>query len=234
LIPLYAIEIIDEADVADLPSFLTDVRWFLRNRPDLVGQACFSTEVGGSVRHVLSIVDKGQLERVLQRLWDPKEFLSVGGIRSLSKYHEQHPFVFGGSAVRYEPAEADVKIKGGNSNWRGPIWFPTSFLLIESLATFDRAYDSAMRVGVPESQAPMTPGEMARQIAERMISLFTRDSHGRRRIFGGTETFQQDPHWRDLLLFNEYFHGDNGAGLGASHQTGWTGLVANLIDEWRR
>ena len=234
LIPLYAIEIIDEADVAELPSFLTDVRWFLRNRPDLVGQACFSTESGGSVRHVLSIVDKHQLERVLQRLWDPEEFLSVGGTRSLSKYHERQPFAFGGGEVRYEPAEADVKIKGGNSNWRGPIWFPTSFLLIESLVNFDRAYDSSMRVRVPESQTPMTPGEMAHEIAERMIGLFTRDSHGRRRIFGGTDTFQHDPHWRDLLLFHEYFHGDNGAGLGASHQTGWTGLVANLIDEWRR
>ena len=136
--------------------------------------------------------------------------------------------------MRYEPAEADVKIKGGNSNWRGPIWFPTSFLLIESLAKFDEAHRSDFAVTVPGSEASVTPGQMARQIADRMIGLFTRGADGRRRIYGGMERFQHDPHWRDCLLFNEYFHGDNGAGLGASHQTGWTGLVANLIDEWRR
>ena len=234
LIPLYAVDILDEEDVQGLPVFLSDVRWFIRNRPDLIGQACFSDRVDGHARHVLSIVDRHQLEKLLQRIWDPAEFLSVGGIRSLSKHHQQHPFAFGGSEVRYEPAEADVKIKGGNSNWRGPIWFPTSYLLIESLVKFDLAHRSAMKVDVPGSTTPLTPGQMAQEIAERMIGLFTRDGGGRRRIYGGTEKFQQDPHWRDCLLFNEYFHGDNGAGLGANHQTGWTGLVANLIDEWRR
>jgi hypothetical protein len=234
LIPLYAVDILDEEDVKDQPVFLSDVRWFIRNRPDLIGQACFTDRVDGHTRHVLSIVDRHQLEKLLQRIWDPAEFLSVGGIRSLSKHHEQHPFAFGGSEVRYEPAEADVKIKGGNSNWRGPIWFPTSYLLIESLAKFDLAHRSAMTVEAPGSTTPLTPGQMAREIAERMIGLFTRDVDGRRRIYGGTEKFQRDPHWRDCLLFNEYFHGDNGAGLGANHQTGWTGLVANLIDEWRR
>jgi hypothetical protein len=153
-------------------------------------------------------------------------------VRSLSKYHEAHPFSFGGREVRYEPAEADVKIKGGNSNWRGPIWFPTSYLLIESLRRFDDAHRDVM-VGAPGT-TEVTAGEMAHQIAERMIGLFTRGADGRRRIYGGMEKFQHDPHWRDYLLFNEYFHGDNGAGLGANHQTGWTGLVANLIDEWRR
>jgi hypothetical protein len=234
LIPLYAIDMIDEEEVGGLPVFLSDVKWFIRNRPDLVGQACFSNRADGRVRHVLSIVDGPQLEKLLQRIWDPAEFLSEGGIRSLSKYHEHRPFVFGESEVRYEPAEADVKLRGGNSNWRGPIWFPTSFLLVESLAKFDRAYRASMKVSVPGSKTPMTPGQMARDIADRMIGLFTRDANGRRRIYGSTGKFQQDPHWRDLLLFNEYFHGDNGAGLGANHQTGWTGLVANLIDEWRR
>jgi hypothetical protein len=136
--------------------------------------------------------------------------------------------------VRYEPAEADVKIKGGNSNWRGPIWFPTSYLLIESLLKFGDAYGAGYTVQAPASERPMAPAEMAREIANRMIAMFTRDAQGQRRIYGGTAKFQNDPHWRDLLLFNEYFHGDNGAGLGANHQTGWTGLVANLIDEWRR
>jgi hypothetical protein len=217
-----------------MPTFLRDVRWFIRNRPDLVGQACFTDQSNGSARHVLSIVDRHQLEKLLERVWDPSEFLSEGGIRSLSKFHESHPFSFGGREVRYEPAEADVKIKGGNSNWRGPIWFPTSYLIIESLRRFDEAHRSQIMIHAPGQPAAATPGEMARQIAERMIGLFTRGADGQRRIYGGTEKFQQDPHWRDYLLFNEYFHGDNGAGLGANHQTGWTGLVANLIDEWRR
>jgi hypothetical protein len=234
LIPLYAVELLDERDVAGLPVFLTDVNWFIKNRPDLVGQACFSDRVDGHARHVLSIVDRHQLEKLLRYIWDPAEFLSEGGIRSLSKHHQDHPFAFGGSEVRYEPAEADVKIKGGNSNWRGPVWFPTSYLLIESLAKFDEAHRSSVAVTVPGSDASVTPGQMARQIADRMIGLFTRGADGRRRIYGGTEKFQHDPFWRDCLLFNEYFHGDNGAGLGANHQTGWTGLVANLIDEWRR
>ena len=136
--------------------------------------------------------------------------------------------------MRYEPAEAEVKIKGGNSNWRGPVWFPTSYLLIEAFTKFTHAFGPEFAVTTPASQGAMTPEAMARVVADRMIGIFTRDAAGHRAIYGGTEKFQQDPHWRDLLLFNEYFHGDNGAGLGASHQTGWTGLVANLIDEWRR
>jgi len=234
LIPLYAVDVLDERDVSDMPTFLRDVQWFIRNRPDLVGQACFTDRSDGATRHVLSIVDRHQLEKLLERVWDPEEFLSEGGVRSLSKYHEAHPFSFGNREVRYEPAEADVKIKGGNSNWRGPIWFPTSYLLIESLRRFDEAHRSEVTIAARGQTAEITPGQMARQIAERMIGLFTRGADGRRRIYGGTDKFQRDPHWRDYLLFNEYFHGDNGAGLGASHQTGWTGLVANLIDEWRR
>ena len=234
LIPLYAIDVLEEDKVDDLPVFISNVHWFIRNRPDLVGQACYQEERDGARRHVLAIVDRHQLTRLLQRIWDESEFLSPGGIRSLSKHHDQHPFVFGHASVRYEPAEADVKIKGGNSNWRGPIWFPTSYLLIESLRKFGHAYGDAYTVHAPASTRPVAPAEMAREIANRMIAMFTRDAGGRRRIYGGTEKFQRDPHWRDLLLFNEYFHGDNGAGLGANHQTGWTGLVANLIDEWRR
>jgi Glycosyl hydrolase family 63 C-terminal domain len=235
LIPLYAIETIDEEAEQHLPVFLTSIKWFVRNRPDLVGEACFTQTIGLETRHVLSIVDTQQLSRLLQRLWDPAEFLSDAGIRSLSKYHENHPFTYAGMTVRYEPAEAVEKIKGGNSNWRGPIWLPTSFLLIESLVKFDDALVSQFSVKTPASpDRALTPRELARQLADRMIALFTRDAGGRRRIFGGTRKFQEDPHWRDYLQFHEYFHGDNGAGLGATHQTGWTGLVANLIDEWRR
>ncbi|MEX2272099.1 MAG: hypothetical protein WD690_11530 [Vicinamibacterales bacterium] len=235
LIPLFAIDVLDESKLQSLPNFVNDVHWFIRNRPDLVGQACFMEKRGAERRDVLSIVDRHQLERLLQHVWDENEFLSPGGIRSLSKHHARHPFSFGSGTVRYEPAEADVKIKGGNSNWRGPVWFPTSFLLIESFMKFGEAFGPEFAVSTPASPGrPLTPADMARETANRMIALFTRGSDGRRRIYGGTERFQQDPHWRDLLLFNEYFHGDNGAGLGANHQTGWTGLVANLIDEWRR
>ncbi|HVL66797.1 MAG TPA: hypothetical protein VM364_05990 [Vicinamibacterales bacterium] len=235
LIPLFAIDVLEESKVGDVPMFVNDVHWFIRNRPDLVGQACYTEHRDGERRDVLAIVDRHQLTRLLQRVWDEGEFLSVGGIRSLSKYHEHHPFTFGGASVRYEPAEADVKLKGGNSNWRGPIWFPTSYLLIEAFQKFSEAFGADYTVRTPASpDRPLRPADMARETANRMIALFTRGDDGRRRIYGGMQRFQADPHWRDLLLFNEYFHGDNGAGLGANHQTGWTGLVASLIDEWRR
>jgi hypothetical protein len=234
LIPLFAVEAIEDADLKPHAQFLASVDWFIHNRPEIVGHACYSDARNGIRRHVLSIVDRHQLTRILECLWNPEEFLSPAGIRSLSKFHEHHPFVFQGREVRYEPAEADSKIKGGNSNWRGPIWFPTSFLIIESLVKFDDAFGPDFAVTAPGNEgAPITPREMAREIAERMIRLFRRGPGGRP-IYGGTQKFQNDPHWRDHLLFNEYFHGDNGAGLGANHQTGWTGLVANLIDEWRR
>ncbi len=137
--------------------------------------------------------------------------------------------------MSYEPAEAGGKLKGGNSNWRGPVWFPTTFLMIESLRKLGSAYGPDFVVDAPAAHgAPLGPAEMARDLADRMIGLFTRDEDGRRPIYGDSAKFQQDPHWRDCLLFYEYFHGDTGAGLGASHQTGWTSLVATLIDEWRR
>ncbi|HEX4567001.1 MAG TPA: hypothetical protein VH138_10235, partial [Vicinamibacterales bacterium] len=235
LIPLYAIDVLNEEDLKGMPVFVHDVHWFIRNRPDLVGQACYTETREGRRRDILSIVDRHQLEKLLTRVWDESEFLSPAGIRSLSKYHSEHPFSFGHGTVHYEPAEADVKIKGGNSNWRGPIWFPTSYLLIESFSKFSEAFGPEFTVKTPASGGKaITPGDMAGDVANRMIGMFTLDKEKRRRIWGGTEKFQQDLHWRDCLLFNEYFHGDNGAGLGANHQTGWTGLVANLIDEWRR
>src|SRR5262249_21987329 len=175
LIPLYAIEVIDEEAEQNLPSFTTSIKWFVRNRPDLVGEACFTQSIGLETRHVLSIVDTQQLARLLQRLWDPAEFLSDAGVRSLSKYHEAHPFPHRGSEVRYEPAESVEKIKGGNSNWRGPVWFPTTFLLIESLVKIDNALLSQFAVRTPGSpERALTPAEMARQLADRMIGLFTR------------------------------------------------------------
>jgi len=232
LIPLFAVEVLSHEDLEPHPDFLSNVEWFIRNRPDLVGHACYSLD--GS-RWVLSIADANQLNRVLHRLADPEEFLSPYGIRSLSKYHAEHPFCFEGKCVGYEPGESDEKIKGGNSNWRGPIWFPTAYLLIRSLMKFHRSLGMTLASGSSSSNGEnIVPHELACNIANRMISIFKRDATGRRPCFGVYDKFQTDPHWRDYLLFNEYYHGETGQGLGASHQTGWTGLVANLIEEWRR
>jgi hypothetical protein len=223
LIPLFAVEVLHDEELKSKPQFLRDVDWFVHNRAELVGTACHASAVNGSPVHILSIVDKEQLKGILERLGNSDEFLSDFGIRSLSKYHKEHPFYFGNSRVRYEPAEEEIKLKGGNSNWRGPIWFPTSYLLVESLLKFQKAHGHGLGLG-----------DLAHDISERLINIFKRDGSGRRPVFGAVEKFQNDPHWRDYILFYEHFHGDNGAGLGASHQTGWTALVANLIDEWRK
>lgn len=235
LIPLFAVERLELSWITPFKEFSSQLDWFMRNRPDLVADVVHTVKRADETTHVLTIVNHTQLSRLLQRVWDPSEFLSDFGIRSLSKAHERQPFVFDGRVVRYEPAEAVTKFKGGNSNWRGPIWFPTCFLLIESLRKLAKAYGYDFRIPVPDQpNNTITFTEMAQEIANRLIGIFTRNAAGQRPVYGGTRKFQQDPHWRDLILFHEYFHGDNGAGLGASHQTGWTALVASLIDEWRR
>ena len=235
LIPLFAIEVLEKRDLESRPDFLANVEWFIRNRPDLVGNACYAIGCRGScMRYVLSIADPEQFHRIAVRLWDPAEFLSDHGVRSLSKYHQAHPFCFGENRLGYEPGESEAQLKGGNSNWRGPVWFPTSYLLIHSLLRFSQALGPDFVVKPSDGGEAVTPRFMAEEIAERMIRIFTRDKSGRRACFGENKKFQTDPHWRNYLLFNEYYHGDTGKGLGASHQTGWTGLVASLIDEWRR
>jgi len=233
LIPLYAIQRLEVSWMNQWKEFHSNVEWFIKNRQDIVQQCCHIVEHDNERMYVLAIVDDNQMKGILTRVLDPNEFLSDYGIRSLSKFHEKNPFSFGHSTVTYEPAEADCKIKGGNSNWRGPIWFPTSFLMIESLRNLGKAYGSTFKVKDQDGKE-ITLLDMANNIGDRMIRMFTRGPDGKRPIYGGTEKFQNDPHWRDYLQFYEYFHGDNGAGLGASHQTGWTGLVASLIDEWRR
>src|SRR5258708_1327096 len=222
LIPMFAVEVLHHDEVKDHPDFLRDIDWFITNRSELVGHACEVSTRDGKPVHVLSIVDRRQLGRILERLGNPDEFLSDYGFRSLSKFHLDHPFTFGHSHVRYTPAEDDSKLKGGNSNWRGPIWFPMCYLLVESLLKFHEAFGAEFGLD-----------GLARDATERLIGIFKRDSAGRRPFNGGTQKFQNDPHWKDYLLFYEHFHGDNGAGLGASHQTGWTSLVAILITEWR-
>jgi hypothetical protein len=235
LIPLYAIERLEEDWIEPFQEFRTGLHWFLKNRQDIVQRCVTTIEHDGKRVHVLAVVNPEQMRGLLERVWDPAEFRSDYGVRSLSKFHEQHPFRLGGAEVGYEPAESREMLKGGNSNWRGPVWLPTSFMMIESLRKLGKAYGHQFAIDSPVPGEPRVKlDEMARGFADRLISLFTRDADGRRPAHGRYKKFQEDPHWRDLLLFYEYFHGDNGMGLGASHQTGWSGLVASLIDEWRR
>ncbi len=235
LIPLFAVERLEEAWIEPFKEFRANFDWFMKNRPGLVRDVVHTIDRDGQRTHVLTILDQTQICRMTELLWDPNEFLSEYGIRSLSKAHFENPFVFDQYRVQYEPAESLIRIKGGNSNWRGPIWFPTAFLLIESLRKLGTAFGNTLGVAAPWAGGDDIPFHgLARQLADRLIHIFTRDTEGRRAVYGGTKKFQEDPHWRDLILFYEYFHGDNGAGLGASHQTGWTALVASLIDEWRR
>ncbi|HEX8336534.1 MAG TPA: hypothetical protein VF621_07375 [Pyrinomonadaceae bacterium] len=235
LIPLYAVERLEEDWIEPFRDFRAHLEWFLRNRQDVV-QGCVTTvEHGGKRVHVLAVVNPEQMRGLLERVWDPEEFRSDYGLRSLSKFHEHHPFRYGGAQVGYEPAESRERLKGGNSNWRGPVWFPTTFMMIESLRKLGKAYGQQFAIDSPVPGEPdVKLDEMARGFADRLIRLFTRDADGRRPAHGWYDKFQNDPHWRDLILFYEYFHGDSGMGLGASHQTGWSGLVASLIDEWRR
>ncbi len=235
LVPLFAVERLERAWIEPFTTFRRHLDWFLANRADLVEGVVQTVDKEGAITHVLTIVTDEQLARILKRMWDPAEFHSDYGVRSLSRIHEAQPFAFEGQEVGYEPADAVTKMKGGNSNWRGPIWFPTCFLLIESLRKLAKACGPQCALAAAgHSGEPITYGEMARSIAERLIRIFTRDpASGWRPVFGRQQKLQDDPHWRDLILFFEYFHGDSGAGLGASHQTGWTALVASLIDEWR-
>ena len=233
LIPLYAVERLETDWIAKYKEFTTSLYWFLENRQDLVQHCVSRIKREGQVETLaLTIVDRTQLERMLARLCDPEEFLSEYGLRSLSKAHLARPFTLGHNQVMYEPGEADCKIKGGNSNWRGPIWFPTAFLMIESLRKLAKAYGSDMIVTGSDGRE-WTIGEIAATYANRLIAIFARDTTGHRPVYGHLAKFQTDPHWRDYLTFFEYFHGDSGTGLGASHQTGWTGLIASLIAEWR-
>ncbi|MBK6425359.1 MAG: glucosidase [Blastocatellia bacterium] len=234
LIPLFAVERLEVDWLEPFPEFRANLDWFLKNRSELTDRCVTTIERNGSTVHILTIVDEEQLRRILERVWDPSEFRSEYGLRSLSKFHEANPFVFGENVVSYDPAESVSKLKGGNSNWRGPVWMPTSFMMIESLRKLGKAYGHDFTIeSLTEGEEPVTLAEMANGFADRLIQIFTRDEHGRRAAHGKCEKFQNDPHWRDLVLFYEYFHGDTGAGIGASHQTGWTGVVASLIDEWR-
>jgi len=236
LIPLFAVETLDPAIVDALPGFKRRMQWFIENQPRLSDNIdTQSTEEGP--RRFLSLVNRHHLKRVLGYMLDEKEFLSPYGIRAISRVHRDHPYTlhFQGMNYRvdYEPAESSTGLFGGNSNWRGPIWFPVNFLLIESLQKFHFFLGDKYKVECPTNSGQMLDlWQVAGDISQRLTRIFLLDKEGRRPVFGGTEKFQTDPHWRDLIPFHEYFHGDNGAGIGASHQTGWTALVAKLIQQY--
>lgn len=223
LIPLFAVDCITAEDLKDHKEFATSFYWFTKNRPDICNRCVTKIED----RYLLTLMEPDKIQRILTRAWDPEEFRSDFGLRSLSKFHEKNPYKLLENTIKYEPGEAESVLMGGNSNWRGPIWFPTSFLFIEALKNLHKYSGDLIKVEGTNLE------EMARTYAEGLINLFKLDAKGKRPIYGEVERVQSDPHFRDHLLFYEHYHGDNGRGLGASHQTGWSGLVANLIDEWR-
>ena len=233
LIPLFAVETLEPETLADLPDFKRRMEWFINNRADLTENVACMRTPGHDERRLLSIVSRDQLRSVLRFMLDESEFLSPYGIRAISRYHRDNPYVLQVNGtqhrVDYEPAESSTGLFGGNSNWRGPIWFPLNYLIIESLQKFHHYHGEDFKVECPTGSGQMmTLWEVAAEISRRLSRIFLQDSNGRRPVFGSAEKFQTDPNWRGLIPFHEYFHGDNGTGIGASHQTGWTGLVGKL------
>jgi len=224
-----------------LPKLAELIALFRKRHPEFVSHVAPTDAgfLGYENRRLLSILNKKKLERVLRYLLDENEFLGPHGIRSLSRYHLEHPFVFhvGGQEykVEYLPGESNTGMFGGNSNWRGPVWMPINTLIVRALTNLYGFYGDEFKVECPTGSGQyLTLFEVAQELVRRLTGTFIRDADGRRPVYGGTAKFQEDPHWRDLILFYEYFQGDNGAGLGASHQTGWTGLVAPLLDLFGR
>jgi hypothetical protein len=241
LLPLCATTVIEPWQRERVPRVSEIFGERLRRMPELRGSfhPTGPSHLGYGDRGIIALVSPERLRRILSRMLDENEFLSPYGIRALSRYHAEHPYVFnvGGQEYRvnYLPAESDTGMFGGNSNWRGPVWMPVNVLLIRSLLSFYGYYGDNFKIECPTGSGKlMNLFEVAREIANRLTGIFLRDKSGRRPVYGGTEKFQADPHWKDYVLFYEYFHGDNGAGLGASHQTGWTGLAAKLIELFGR
>jgi mannosylglycerate hydrolase MGH1-like protein len=241
LLPLCASTVVENATATRYPKLTELIALFKQRHPELISHIAPTEKgfTGYKERRLLSILNKAKLERVLGYLLDENEFLGPHGIRSLSRYHLDHPFSLwvGGQEykVQYLPAESNTGMFGGNSNWRGPVWMPVNILIVRALLNLYTFFGDDFRVQCPTGSGRlMTLFEVAEEIQRRLVGTFLRDSNGRRPVYGGTRKFQEDPHWRDLLLFYEYFHGDNGAGLGASHQTGWTGTVAILLDLFGR
>ncbi|HEV2421709.1 MAG TPA: hypothetical protein VGS59_08385 [Candidatus Acidoferrales bacterium] len=236
LIPLLAVGTFEPQDLARVPDFVKRMNWFILHHPDVPEHVDMSQRTAKGARLLLSIANKKRVLQLVRYLLDEDEFLSPYGIRSLSKYHRDHPFILtlNGKPYRvdYEPAESRTSLFGGNSNWRGPVWIPMNFLLVEALQRYHYYYGAQLKVEFPTGSGQQkTLWEVAAEISRRFVHIFLRGPDGRRPVYGSTEVFQADPYWRDLLLFYEYFHADNGTGLGASHQTGWTALVAKLLEQ---
>jgi hypothetical protein len=237
LLPICASTVIEKQDPTRLQHLGALVDLFRRRHPELLEHIApaDNTFIGYKERRLLSVVNKEKLQRILKYMLDENEFLGPHGIRSLSRYHQDHPYTFqlGNQEfkVQYLPAESDTGMFGGNSNWRGPVWMPVNVLLLRGLLNLYQFYGDDFKVECPTGSGQyMNLFEVMQEIARRLKSTFLRDQNGDRPVYGGSKKFQTDPYWRDYILFYEYFHGDNGAGLGASHQTGWTGLIARVMD----
>ena len=238
LIPLFAVETLEPELLDKLPGFSRRLNWFLNNRPELAQLVSRWTEPGQGERHLLSLLRGHRMKCLLRRMLDESEFLSDYGVRALSRHHLEHPYVLECSGnrlcVQYQPGESSSGLFGGNSNWRGPIWFPVNFLIIESLQKFHHYYGDDFKIECPTGSGRLlTINAVADELTARLIRLFLRNAEGRRPVHGDNRKLQVDPHFRDYVLFHEYFHGDTGCGVGASHQTGWTGLVAKLLQPRR-
>jgi len=236
LLPLAATTVIEKSQRESIPGAMSQIMRRLKRMPELLDSIHKTGpgHLGVAERGILALVSEERLRRILSKMLDENEFLSPYGIRSLSRFHERHPYLFHVQGqeyrVDYLPAESNTGMFGGNSNWRGPIWMPVNAMIIRALLNFYLYYGDNFKIECPTGSGRlMNLFEVAREIADRLTRIFLRNEQGRRPVYGGTEKFQTDPYWRDNILFYEYFHGDNGAGLGASHQTGWTGLVAKLI-----
>jgi hypothetical protein len=241
LLPLCASTVFEGNIGQRFPKLMEMIELFRSRHPELVSQVSPTDSGfrGHNDRRLLAVLNKKKLQRVLAYLLDEKEFLGPYGIRSLSRYHEDHPFKFYVAhqpyEVRYLPAESDTGMFGGNSNWRGPVWMPVNGLIVRALLNLYSFYGDEFKVECPTGSGRyLTLFDVSKEIVGRLARTFLRDANGSRPVYGGTDKFQNDPHWKDLILFYEYFHGDNGAGLGASHQTGWTGLIAPLLDLFAR
>src|SRR5438552_15509427 len=234
LIPLFAVETLESELLEQLPGFAGRLEWFLNYKPDLAKLVSRWQERGMGKRHLLSLLRGHRMKALLKRMLDETEFLSDYGVRALSKVHECEPYRFNTNGntmeVGYWPAESMSGLFGGNSNWRGPIWMPVNYLLIESLQKFHHYYGDDFKLECPTgSGQSRTINAVADELTKRLTRIFVRDENGHRAVFGDNEKLQNDPHFRDYLLFHEYFHGDSGRGVGATHQTGWTGLIAKLL-----
>jgi hypothetical protein len=235
IVPLFAVEALEEEDLGRLPGFVKRMNWFLRNRHDLASQVSYMETAEGGKHRLLAIPSRKRLERMLRYILDENEFLSPFGIRSISKIHEKEPFIFRSNGeeyrVEYVPGESPTALFGGNSNWRGPVWFPVNFLIIEGLERYHHYFGKDFLIECPTGSGKMLDlQQVAHEISRRLASIFLPDASGRRPVHGGVDKFSLDPHWKDLVPFYEYFHAETGKGLGAGHQTGWTSLIAPSLE----